>query len=246
MPKIKALTPQSFGRYLEPFAGSACVFLALHPDKAVLGDINDELIRTYRTVRAAPRDVARALADFPRDHDLYRFLRAIPPATLDSRTRAARFLYLNRHSFNGVYRTNREGQFNVPMGTKTGSVPTESELVAFSRRLQRVELVAGDFEVILRLAGRQDFIYLDPPYVDPNRRFRGEYGYNTFTVADEDRLCVGLDMADRAGAKILLSYNRQIAKAFPAWKITRVVVQRSVAGFTERRRSVHEVLITNF
>src|SRR6266498_1220222 len=170
LPAIVNNCPQRFNRYVEPFAGSASVFMKLNPGPSIINDINVELIRTYRVVKRAASAVAGALDEYPKSKDLYYLLRSILPTDLDPISRAARFIYLNRFSFNGVYRTNSAGYYNVPMGTKTGNLPTEEELRRFGERLQHTVLRSRDFEEIVDQARKDDFYYLDPPYSEPETR----------------------------------------------------------------------------
>ena len=172
LPTLIANEPERYGAYLEPFAGSSCLFFALQPDRAVIGDFNTELIDAYQVIADAPRAVARALSEMPTDPDFYYELRARDVPSLSRVARASRFVYLNRFSFNGVYRTNRKGAFNVPRGRKTGSLPTVESLVAVAKVLKNATLVCGDFENTLSYAKRGDFVYMDPPYRLDETRMR--------------------------------------------------------------------------
>lgn len=188
LPKLTSLTPQYSGRYIEPFCGSACLFLALNPSRALLGDVNPHLVSAYLVLRENPEAVAAFLNLWPVDKETYLTLRSAP-LNSDEIFNAAKFLYLNRYCFNGVYRENLRGQFNVPFGGyRTGSLPSLDALRKFSERLQRAELYCGDFSKIVRGAQKDDFIYLDPPYYYGNNRNRGEYGWNAFSDRDLDRL----------------------------------------------------------
>lgn len=188
LPTLVANAPKEYGAYLEPFAGSACLFFALQPDRAVIGDFNKELIDAYQIISEAPKAVARALSKMPTDPEFYYELRARDMTALPRVARAARFVYLNRFSFNGVYRTNREGLFNVPRGKKTGPLPKAESLVAVAKVLENATFVCGDFEKTLSHAKRGDFVYMDPPYRLDETRMRGEYGYGAFSSCDLDRL----------------------------------------------------------
>ncbi len=112
LPELMAQVPASLTRYVEPFAGSGCLFFALRPEKAILGDINDELIYAYSVIRDHPRLVSRAVHRLRNEKRTYYRLRSQSPNALSPVDRAARFTYLNRHCFNGVYRINRAGCFN--------------------------------------------------------------------------------------------------------------------------------------
>lgn len=135
----------------------------LQPKRAILGDFNSELMTTYRTVAHHPRAISNYLRAFQTTKDFYYKLRDQHPLELDAIRRAARFIYLNRFSFNGVYRTNRLGEFNVPRGSKTGQLPTFEELKRCALALKSACCIADDFEVTIDKARTNDFVYLDPP-----------------------------------------------------------------------------------
>lgn len=239
--------PSSFHRYIEPFAGSACLFFALRPAAAVLGDINAELIRAYKTIGRHPRRVARLAGSFPNDARTYYRLRGQSVDVLDDIEGAARFLYLNRYCFNGVYRTNRKGAFNVPRGRQTGALPSESTLYRCSIALRTADLRAGDFETCLADVQQGDFVYLDPPYASVDRPRYGEYGYGSFAKNDLERLLAVLCVLDGRGATFLLSYQDtgQLGRLPKEWHRRRVSIRRHVAGFAQDRRIVREVLVSN-
>ena len=244
---LLAHVPSQFGRYVEPFAGSACLFFALKPTRAVLGDINSELIHTYRVMRDHPRRLARRIHALPRTSDEYYRIRSVPLQDLDAITRAVHFVYLNRLCFNGVYRTNRSGQFNVPLGAKTGEIPPERSFYRCSIALRGAKCVDTDFEQSCRMVKRDDFVYLDPPYSSSVRPRYGEYGYDSFQPLDLGRLESCLKTLDSVGAQFLLSYadSPEIRGMADKWRITDVSARRHVAGFARHRETVTEVLISN-
>src|SRR5579859_6326272 len=180
LPMLVSCVPAQFGTYIEPFAGSACLFFAIRPRCAVLGDFNAELIATYTAIRRHPRLVARHVATWGSSSEEYYGVRALDPDTMPDIMRAARFVYLNRRCFNGVYRTNRHGQFNVPIGTRIGRMPAEKDFYRCSVALRPASLLSCDFDVTLRSARHGDFAYLDPPYSTSTRPNYGEYGYGAF------------------------------------------------------------------
>jgi DNA adenine methylase len=247
--ELVAATPQHFDRYFEPFAGSACLFFAVRPRAAVLGDINAQLIEAYDTIRRNPIRVASVLALLPTDADFYYGIRDHDPAELSKVDRAARFLFLNRLSFNGVYRTNRHGKFNVPPGRRTGAMPSVELLRSCADALQRATLCHGDFERTVADVGPDDFVYLDPPYAKRNRAGYGEYGYGSFAgTVDLDRFVSCADALNQRGARVLISYSDQLAlkERFPKWHHRRLRVRRHVAGFASDRRTVSEMLLANY
>jgi DNA adenine methylase len=189
-------------RYIEPFAGSACLFFDLQPDEAVLGDINGELIRALRGVQRNVGLVLECYRRLRKSKQAYYALRRIKPQQLSEAECAARFIYLNRHCFNGLYRTNSSGQFNVPYATPKFCTPLdENVLIAGSRALQGAILVNDDFQKTLVLARRGDFVYLDPPYVTSSRRVFCEYLPGSFATHDLGRLARTLHELDSRGSR---------------------------------------------
>jgi DNA adenine methylase len=243
---IKAI-PSQFARYIEPFAGSACLFFALKPERAILADLNVDLIRTYSTVRAHPVRVARTVENWDSERVDYYAVRAINPRELNPVIRAARFIFLNRFCFNGVYRTNRQGHFNVPRGRRTGRLPELSQFWRTSILLRRAQLLSMDFEATLSRVRAGDFVYLDPPYAVDERPTHGEYGYGIFTSADLPRLEEMLERIDRSRATFLLSYAYGSARGLKTsrWYSRRISVRRHVAGFASHRHMVYETMISN-
>jgi DNA adenine methylase len=248
LPVLLAATPKDAQRYIEPFAGSAVLFMRLGASSAILGDLNQPLIETYSIIQRYPRAVwerASMLADTPED---YYVIRAIPRDLLNAYERAAQFIYLNRYCFNGVYRTNRAGQFNVARGKGHLFMPNLDAFQAFSKRLKAAELRCSDFEEIMTEARSGDFVYLDPPYALGDKRDRGEYGCDAFREKDEQRMVASLRAADRRGAKILLSYSpvTTVLQGLKRWHRHDLKVARNVAGFTSARGSADEVLMSNY
>jgi DNA adenine methylase len=238
--------PKRHKRYVEPFAGSACLFFSLKPRKAILGDINGELIRTYRDVKYRCEDVTSRLRRFRKSKK--EFLRRRKPNRRSSTRahRAARFIYLNRCCFNGIYRTNSRGEFNVPYGGEaSGGIPTD--LRKHCRAMRSVVLVTGDFEKVLSRVKPGDFVYLDPPFSVSSRRIFREYDASQFDFGSIWRLRICLEELAAMKIKFLVSYAlcreaRFLAKGFK----TRIVrVRRNVAGFAKHRRYARELLIFN-
>lgn len=249
LPSIKARFPKEFRTYHEPFCGSACLFFDILPVSAVLSDLNEELILTYQQIQASPRQVFEYLSSYEVCKDNYYKLRALDVRGMAEPARAARFIYLNKLCFNGVYRTNKAGIFNVPMGTKTGRMPTLDSLCRYSEVLQGVRLINGDFSNIIDGISEGDLVYLDPPYSKPEGRERGEYGPGSFHFTDIERLRGFLDKIDSVGAYFILSYSdcdviRDSLRA--GWNSDCVSVKRHVAGFSAHRKIVDELIVSNF
>ena len=162
--------------------------------------------------------------------------------------RAARFIYLNRFCFNGLYRTNRSGSFNVPYGgRKTGALPSLEQLLSTSDLLSGTELVSGDFSVVLGRVTAGDFVYLDPPFSVTGRRIFKEYDRATFGESDLARLRRSLTALDELGATFLLSYadSPEGSALADGFLTKRISTRRNIAGFTGSRRNFSELLVTN-
>ena len=237
-----------FLRYVEPFAGSACLFLHINPDKALIADKNAELIEAYQVIVESPDEVYQTLLRKKRIASTYYFWRKQNPDELSRFDRAVRFLYLNRNCFNGIYRTNRQGGFNVPFSqNRVGRYLTKAEFMESAERLSKAEFRDWDFGTTMRYVQSGDFVYLDPPYMVDSRRVFNEYGKNPFTKDDLMRLRNHLERIDYRGASFLVSYAdcAEARELGDGWKTKRMRVRRHVAGFSGARRSAYEILITN-
>ena len=238
--------PKRHERYVEPFAGSACLFFSLKPKKAVLGDINGELIRTYRDVKYRCKDVTNRLRRFRKSKTEFLRRRKASRRSATRAYRAARFIYLNRCCFNGLYRTNNSGAFNVPYGGEgSGAIP--KNLQKHSGALRSAVLVSGDFEKVLARTKPGDFVYLDPPFSVNSRRVFREYDASQFDFGSIWRLRVSLEELAANRVNFLVSY----AVCKEAWFLaegfhTKIVrVRRNIAGFAKHRRYARELLIWN-
>ena len=248
LPLLTAATPHRINRYVEPFVGSAVLFLRLNAEAAILGDINSDLIETYSILRDHPRAVWNRVSAMSQDKAYYYELRTQDSNSLERLDRAARFVYLNRFCFNGVYRTNRQGKFNVARGDGHLYVPEYGVFAQMAKSLRRADLHCGDFEPVVNESSRGDFLYLDPPYALGDKRDRGEYGVGSFRETDEDRLLGAIQRASRRGVNVLLSYSAtpHVIESLPGWQVHELTVARNVAGFAGSRRKAQEILVSNY
>jgi DNA adenine methylase len=237
-----------FTRYVEPFAGSACLFFHLGPRAALLGDINGDLIATYRQVRRRCDEVSRTLCKMnPGKAEYYR-IRSLQHKNLSPAECAARFIYLNRFCFNGLYRTNLQGNFNVPYGGQaSGALPTLDVLRRTSTMLRHAVLVDGDFEIVLAKVRQGDFVYMDPPFSVSDRRMFREYDASGFGSNDVLRLRKRMDQLAETGIAFVVSYVESpeaeyLSKGFT---VSSVSVRRNISGFLGSRVSCRELLISN-
>lgn len=203
--EILARLPERYGRYYEPFLGSGSAFFAIRPKIASLSDTIVPLVQCYEAVRDDPEGVHAVLAQWEVSKSAYYQIRELRPG--DSILRAAQFIFLNKTAFNGLYRVNRSGIFNVPYGRpKSNTIVSRACLEAASQTLQGVQLEACDFELALKAATTGDLIYLDPPYV-AGHRANGFVDYNSslFSWDDQVRLRDLFHQLDADGAYVMLS-----------------------------------------
>jgi DNA adenine methylase len=244
LPTLMDLVPAN-ERYVEPFAGSAALFFALRPGNALLGDFNLELVTALRALKAHPRQLHRAVVALGGDSATYYDVRDCWDPSTPFEV-ATRFVYLNRHCFNGIYRTNRAGKFNVPCGRSQGAVPSEAAFYRCSYALRAAQIECWDFRDTLGTARAGDFVYVDPPYSSMRSTY-GEYGYGSFSEADLADLVALLQQADRAGAKVVVSYtdDTELAAQLPEWLCSSVSIRKTVAGSPSHRVSRDELLLSN-
>lgn len=246
---LESYVPTCFTRYIEPFAGSACLAYALGESAIILGDINPRLIEFYEHLRDCPDRLYTAYSALPANPETYYVVRAEYNSSVPSLERAARFLYLNRNCFNGIYRVNAKGAFNVPWGgDKVGKPLTLEDLVAASAVLASARFVCGDFEsVVLDNLNAETFVYLDPPYASDEARVFREYHENSFATADWDRFVDVLHKIDSAGAHFLVSYAcERLKDRLARWNVGHLDVTRNVGGFRATRRKHREFVAMNF
>lgn len=237
-----------YKRYVEPFAGSSCLFFAIQPPKALLADKNAELIEMYEQVRRHPRAIYDGVCEIERDAPTYYSIRAADPAALPVLQRAIRFIYLNRNCFNGLFRTNTDGMFNVPFATsRAGQFPDRDEFCEAAKALKHATLRAWDFGTTLRHVREGDFVYLDPPYATTTRRVFREYGKNPFSTDDLARLGKHLRKIRERKAHFLLSYTEcpDVKQVTRPYHKRRRRVRRQMAGDNEVRRNYSELLISS-
>ena len=252
--------PERWGTYYEPFIGGGALLVELanqsRLDRAIAGDKNPELVNLYRVVRNDPEELIVALSDgkFRNDDESFRLLKGEFNALIGSRRRpvdrAALLIYLNKHSYNGLWRVNSKGHYNVPFGKYTRmSLPPATDLRKFSRMLAGVTLMHADFERIVRTAKRGDFVYFDPPYhpLSKTARFT-DYTTGGFSFEDQERLAgVYRRLTDR-GVKVMLSNSctPEITGLYDSFTIHTVPAKRFINCKGGKRTGALELIITNY
>lgn len=244
-----SLLTTEFGNYIEPFLGSGAVFFHLSPRRGVLGDKNIELINTYRAIQKDWGAVWRRLRHHSRNHghEYYYRIRDQKPKTRAAQ--AARFIYLNRTCFNGLYRVNRQGLFNVPKGSKDMVLFPDDNFRGISRLLGGMRLCAGDFADLIDTAQAGDLVFADPPYtVKHNNNNFLKYNEVIFSWADQVRLARVLREARNRGVQIVLcnADHASVRELYRGFERVFSVERYSVlaAGSCYRRRTT-ELVVTN-
>ncbi|MFN4294442.1 MAG: DNA adenine methylase [Thermoflexales bacterium] len=246
--------PLRFNTYHEPFVGSGAIFFRLyrerHIRRAVLSDINSELVDTYLAVRDHVSEVISALSEFPYNKAFYYAIRAKDPAQLSLPERAARMIYLNKTGYNGLYRVNRQGKFNVPFGRyKSPKYLDRDNLLAVSHALRNVEILCAAFDTVLDRAEPGDWVYFDPPYVPVSQtaNFTSYYA-NGFGLQDQERLrdvCVALS---RNNVYIMVSNSDTptVRSLYRNFTVDEVLANRAINCNGARRGKITELVITNY
>ena len=250
LPTLLKVAHGSTDTYVEPFCGSAALYFGLKPKKAYLYDLNRHLIQVLLAVQREPEDVHKRYAAFQPDKDTYLAVRSsYNRHDYSGNDKAAAFIYLNRHCFNGLWRTNKSGMFNVPFGGASSSPPTVCFFQKCSEVLKNAHIECYDFrESLSKHHGGGKLFFVDPPYSLEGTRLFQEYGPDVFTRKCLFDLEAQLRRLDSEGAKIILLYcdDPDVRVAFSDWKISSATVTRNVGGFKDRRKLATEVMVTNF
>ncbi|MBD0388802.1 MAG: DNA adenine methylase [Nostoc sp. C3-bin3] len=242
--------PKKFKTYYEPFLGGAAVFFYLNPPSAALTDINAELVNAYRCVRDNVEKLILNLEAHQLRHcrDYYYEVRKCPGVT--NIEKAARLIYLNKTCFNGLYRENSKGAFNVPIGKyKNPKICNPALLRSVSAALQKAQINVRPFEDILEHASScDDFVYFDPPYhpLSPTSNFTA-YSRYSFTQDDQIRLkYVFAELAER-GVKVMLSNSDCpfIRELYSDFNINSIIAPRLINSDARKRGKITELLITS-
>jgi DNA adenine methylase len=232
----------------EPFLGGGAVFFTVKPQRGTVNDINLRLVNFYRVVRDKPADLVAEASKYPYDRENYYRLRdRFNNGGLDTIEDAAILLYLNKTGYNGLYRVNSKGKYNVPFGTYRNPtiVPLE-EVYAASEALRRVELRSEDFSYLLDAAREGDLVYLDPPYEPLSKTSNfNTYSPTGFPWEEQVRLSETMQELDKRGVLFTLSNSEPVKKLYRGFKIVTVQVNRSINTKTASRGPVSEIIVTN-
>ncbi|MDR2422966.1 MAG: DNA adenine methylase [Deltaproteobacteria bacterium] len=262
LPEILKLLPNNIGdfKYYEPFLGAGALFFELAPRRAAIGDHNQELVAAYRAIRDDVDELVEALTEHQANHgeEYYYKVRELDrdgPAfgALSDAKRAARLIYLNKACFNGLYRVNSKGFFNVPFGRHAHPlICDEHNLRRIHRLLNRkdaeIEILGLDFEAAVASAGPGSFVYFDPPYHSPNKANFTDYQAGGFDESEQRRLRDVFAARAKAGALCLLSNSDApfIRQLYGRFEIVPVKAKRAINSDKTGRGEVGEVLVKNW
>lgn len=245
---LVALAPPAFGRYWEPFMGSAAVFFELCPDEAVLSDANEELVICFQEVAADPHKIMELLDLMPNTRDSYMTVRRQDPAGLSNPERAARVVYLNKTGFRGLWRVNRSGEFNVPYGEYSRPYYNRDNLLNAAKALSGIVIRHADYSSALEEAAAGDWVYLDPPYI-PDRPWGDfkRYTANQFPSDEHHRLAELMREADSRGVQLTLTNSdmEAVRRTFHSFRVRRLPTRRDIHLKASERAST-DLIITNY
>lgn len=238
--------PKSYAQYYEPFLGSGAVFFAFCPEHGVIADSNHDLIETYQAIRLNWKLVYKYLHDYAGQHSAenYYYIRSLRPASIYAR--AARFIYLNRTCWNGLYRVNMKGEFNVPKGTKDNILLETDDWKGVSSALRKVDVIEADYLDVIERARRNDFVFLDPPYTIKTKEFFVRYNQAGFPWGRQIELCKAATRAVRRGAKVMVTHkaNECVRRLYEdAGFCVRMVSRMSVISADPERRGRYDELL---
>lgn len=246
----RCIPAKPFLRYFEPFLGGGALFFDLAPHNASLSDSNAELIECYKVVRDEPKALIQELSSLHVSESEFYRIRSLRPQDLPRVARAARFIYLNKTCYNGLYRVNKRGEFNTPFGRyENVNLADKDNLLRASTLLKGATLACQSYESLLRVATKGDFIYLDPPYM-PISRFSDfkRYTKEFFYESDHEKLATIFAGLTEKGCYVLLSNSchKKIRALYAEFSQVTVEVPRFVNCKGAGRGNVQELLIANY
>jgi len=254
--QFKPFFPKEVKRYFEPFVGGGAVafYVMKHhkPQEVYLSDINEELTNCLNVIRDDVESLIKDLTKLKKLHnkETYLKMRAEDPKLLSNLTRATRFIYLNKTCFNGLYRVNSKGEFNVPIGSYNNpSIVNEKELKEISQLLKNATIQTAQFHETIREAKKGDFIYFDPPYYPLNKTSSfTTYTKDKFLEKEQEHLAKVFKELDKKGCKVMLSNSDTnfIKDLYKDYNISIVKATRMINCDATKRGKINEVVITNY
>ena len=256
--ELNKFKPNSFNTYFEPFVGGGAFLFNLAPEKAVINDFNADLVNLYKVVKNDPENLLKILGKHAENNskDYYLKLRELDRRKaidkLSDVEKAARILYMLKVDFNGLYRVNKQNQFNVPYGRyKNPNIADRENIISVSNYFNQsnVDILNGDFEKAVENAQKDDFVYFDPPYVpvNPTSDFTS-YTSKGFNISDQERLMNLFFSLSEKGVKVMLSNSDVdfVREMYRNANIHSVQANRFINSKSDKRGKIGEVIITNY
>ncbi len=246
--------PNVFNSYFEPFLGGGALFFNLQPSRGIISDINPELINVYEVIKLSVEGLIEDLRTHKHEESYYYKLRSADRdedyENWSKIKKASRFIYLNKTCYNGLYRVNSKGYFNVPFGSyKNPKIVDENNLRACSMVLKNIDIILSDFTHIEKIINKNDFVYFDPPYKPLNKTSSfTKYYNNGFDEKKQIKLKQLCDSLTNIGAYFMLSnsYTEMITNLYKNYNINIVHAKRAINSKGNSRGKIKEVLITNY
>ena len=256
LPEIKERMPKEYNRYFEPFIGGGAVLFALQPEKAVINDCNRSLVNTYRRIKENPKEVIKAMAALDQGiieggKEYYYEVRTLYNEKMMKEEfdvdMAGLFIFLNKHCFNGLYRVNAKGLFNVPYNNSKKPSYDRENIKALSKYLKKVRILEGDFEKACARAKKGDFIFFDSPYAPLNPTSFESYTKEGFDKGSHERLAKLFRKLHKRGCYCMLTnHNTElIRELYQDFQIDVVPVKRLINS-NPKKRVGEEVIIRNY
>ena len=255
--EIMKYVPESYTTYYEPFLGGGALLFKLQPQKAVVNDINHELINLYEVIKDNVEELIKDLKTHKNEKEYFYKIRELDRkkdeySKLTSVQRASRIIYLNKTCYNGLFRVNKAGEFNTPFGNyKKPNIVNETTLKAVSDYFNqaKIRFCSLDFTVVLKGVRKGAFVYFDPPYdpVSDTASFTG-YDRSGFDRSEQIRLKETCDKLDQKGVEFLLSNSATdfIKDLYKEYRIEIVQAKRPINSNANKRGEIDEVLVMNF
>ena len=256
MPTITKLMPKKFTNYYEPFVGGGAVLFYTQPKKAVINDLNEDLINVYKIIKDNPEELIADLKTHKNEAEYFYDIRILDRTkdfeNLPNIKKASRVIFLNKTCYNGLYRVNNSGEFNSPFGRyKNPNIVNEITIRAVSKYLNNndIQILNSDYEKVLENIEKGSFVYFDPPYhpISNSSNFTG-YIQGGFNMCDQIRLRDLCDKLDKKGIKFLLSNSSAllIQDIYRKYNINYVKANRSINSNAKKRGEVDELIIKNY
>lgn len=249
LPELEKYIPQSFNQYIEPFLGGGAFYFYLNPSAPIISDLNEELIITYEVVKQNVEELIVFLQTFKNEEEYYYNIRAQNPEDLTNIERAARLIFLNKTCFNGLYRVNKKGDFNVPFGKRNGEFLNEELLRDASEFLQNAKIINANYlDVLSNKAKKGDFIFLDPPYYPIGKysdfkRYTKEFFYHD----DHLELKKEFDRLVNLGCYVILtnSEHPSILELYEDYEIKIIETKRLISSNPNTREGKDIIVLGN-